>query len=73
MQPSKINWSALVVLAGKKDGTSRFCVVFFELNAITRKYAFPLPLIDQILDCLVGTQFYSSFDLAARYWPKTVY
>ena len=54
IQPSKSDWSAPVVLVGKKDGTSRFCVDFRKLNAITKKDAFPLLLIDQILDCLEG-------------------
>ena len=82
IQASKSDWSAPVVLVGKKDGTSRFCVDFRKLNAITKKDAFPLPLIDQILDCLEGAQFYSSLDLAAGYWqvpltesarPKTAF
>ena len=49
-----------MVLVGKMYGTSRFCVDFSKLNAITKKDAFPLPLIDQILDCLEEAQFYSS-------------
>ena len=82
IQPSKSNWSAPVVLVGKKDDTSLFCVDFRKLNAITQKNAFPLPLIDQILDCLEGTGFYSSLDVAAGYWqvpltesanPKTAF
>ena len=82
IQPSKSDWSAPVVLVGKKDGTSRFCVDFLKLNAITKKDAFPLPLIDQILDCLEGAQFCSFLDLAAGYWqvpltesarPKTAF
>ena len=82
IQPSKSDLSAPVVLVGKKDGTSRFCVDFRKLNAITKKDAFPLPLIYQILDCLEGAQFYSSLDLAAGYWqvpltesarPKTAF
>ena len=51
-----------MVLVGKKDGTSRFCLEFRKLNAITKKDAFLLPLIDQILDCLEEAQFYSSLD-----------
>ena len=82
IQPSKSDWSAPVLLVGKKHGTSRFCVDFRKLNAITKKDAFLLPLIDQILDCLEGVQFYNYLDLAAGYWqvplaesvrPKTVF
>ena len=82
IQPSKSDWSAPVFLVGKKDGTSRFSVDFRKINAITKKDAFPLPLIDQILDFLEEAQFYSSLDLAAGYWqvpvtesarPKTIF
>ena len=71
-----------MVLVGKEDDTSRFCIDFRKLNAITKKDAFPLPLIDQVLDCLEAAQFYSSLDLAAGYWqvphtesarPKTAF
>ena len=68
IQPSKSDWSAPAVLLGKKDGTSRFCVDLLKLNAITKKDTFPLPLIDQIVDCLEGAQFYSSLNLGAGYW-----
>ena len=68
IQPSKSDWSAPVVSVRKKDGTSRFCTDFGKLYAITKTDAFKLPLIDQILDCLEGAQFYSSLELAAGYW-----
>ena len=37
IQTSKSDWSAPVILAGKKDGTSSFSVDFRKLNAITKK------------------------------------
>ena len=67
--PSKSDWSAPVVPVGKNECTSRLCVEFPKLCAITKKdQKVKLPLVDQILDFLEGAQFYSSLNLAAGYW-----
>jgi hypothetical protein len=44
-----------------------FCVDYRKLNDLTMKNRFPMPLIDEILDELSGTKFFSSLDLKARY------
>ncbi len=35
---------------------------------MTRKDVYPLPRIDDILDALGGTQYFSTLDLASGYW-----
>ncbi|GFR04615.1 retrovirus-related Pol polyprotein from transposon 297 [Trichonephila clavata] len=58
VQPSKSPWLLPVVLAGKKDGSWRFCVDYHKLNKVTKKDVYLLPCIDDMLDCLKGARFF---------------
>ena len=54
--PSSSPWASPIVLVAKKDGSTRFCVDYRKLNAITKLDVFPLPRIDDSLDLLCGTK-----------------
>ncbi len=57
--PSNSEWASTPVLVRKKDGSVRWCLDFRRLNDLTIKDAFPLPLIEDCLDALAGTQFFT--------------
>ena len=52
----------------KDDGTYRFCVDFRKLNQVTIHDLYPLPRIDDLLDQLGCSTYFTSIDLAAGYW-----
>lgn len=60
-------YSSPIVLVQKKDGGIRMCVDYRQLNAKTRKDAFPLPRIEESLDALTGARWFSTLDLASGY------
>uniref|UniRef100_A0A5S6QWV2 RNA-directed DNA polymerase n=1 Tax=Trichuris muris TaxID=70415 RepID=A0A5S6QWV2_TRIMR len=65
-------WSFPVVLAKKKNGSFRFCVDYRKLNDRTEKDVQPLPRIDDALDILSGSRWFSTLDLASGYWQVEV-
>ncbi|GBL81634.1 Retrovirus-related Pol polyprotein from transposon 297, partial [Araneus ventricosus] len=72
IQPSDSPWSSPVVLVRKKNGEWRFCVDYRRLNKITKKDVYPLPRIDDALDCLAGAKIFSMMDLKSGYWQIEV-
>src|SRR5882672_2615477 len=63
---------APVLFAKKKDGTLRLCVDFRNLNKLTRKDRYPIPLVTNLLDQLGSAKIYTKLDLQAGYYNVRV-
>lgn len=67
IEKSHSPWSSQLVLVQKKDKTWRVCVDYRRLNSRTIKDAYPIPRIDDNLDALVGSMWFTSLDLNMAY------
>lgn len=67
IQPSSSPFASPVLLVKKKDGTYCFCVDFRQLNALTAKSKFLVPVFDQLMDELAHSSWFSKLDLRADF------
>ena len=72
IEPSCSPWSSPVILVRKKDNSVRFCIDYRKLNKITIKDVYPLPRVDDVLESLAGSSFFSIIDLYKGYWQLPV-
>ncbi|GJU50186.1 putative reverse transcriptase domain-containing protein [Tanacetum coccineum] len=67
IRPSTSPWGAPVLFVKKKDRSFRMCIDYQELNKLTIKNRYPLPMIDDLFDQLQGLSVYSKTDLRFGY------
>ena len=67
IQPSQSSFSAPIVLVHKKDGSWHMCPDCRELNNLTIKDKFPIHVINELLDELYGSIYFTKLDLRLGY------
>jgi len=68
IEESYSSWSSPVTIVRKPNGKVRLCLDAREVNKVTVKAAYPLPLIDGLLGRLDQTKYISSIDLKDAFW-----
>lgn len=68
VEPCESAWSSPVLLTPKKNGQLRFCLDSRKLNSVTKKDAYSLPYISEILDNLRDAKYLTSLDLSKSFW-----
>ena len=56
-------WACPIVLVKKKDGSVRPCVDYRKVSELVKPDGFPLSRIQDCLDAVAGSKFFSTFDL----------
>ena len=67
IKPSQSPYTSQVVIVQKKSGEIHLCMDYQKLNSIMVRDAFPLPRIDEALQAVHSSNWFSSFDLAQGY------
>ena len=65
--PTVSPWASPVVLVKKSDGSTRLCVDYRRLNAVTESDSYPLPVIEDIVMELGNSKVFSQIDLLQAY------
>ena len=73
IQKSKSPWSSNVVLCRKKNNQLRMCIDYRQLHMKTKKDAYALPRIEEILDSLAGNKYFSILDMKSGYHQIELY
>jgi hypothetical protein len=67
IRPSTIPYSSPVVMVLNKEGSWCMCIEFCSHNKLTIIDKFPITIIDDLLDELSGTQFFTKLDIRSGY------
>ena len=60
IEPTTSEWASPIVLVAKPDGSTRFCVDYRRLNAITVRDSYPLPRMDECIDSLGDANIFTT-------------
>jgi hypothetical protein len=68
MKPSISEYACRVTLPIKKDGNRRFCGDYRPLNAQTHRDMFPMPLIEDVIDQMGKSTWFTALNLQSGFW-----
>jgi len=68
MKPSISEYACWVTLPVKKDGSRRFCGDYRPLNTQTRRDMFPMPLVEDVIDQLGKSTWFTNLNLQFGFW-----
>ena len=61
-------WASPICLVSKKDGGVRLCVDYRKVNSLVKPDGFPLPRVQDCLDAVAESKWFSTFDLTSGYY-----
>lgn len=67
IEASHSPFASPVLLVKKKNGEWRLCVDYRILNAYTIKNKFPLPIVEELFEELLGAKWFTTLDLRSGF------
>src|SRR4051812_47863217 len=68
VEPCKSPWSSPIPLVPKKDGGLRAVADLRKINDYVIRDGFPMPDVNESLDQLAGSKWFSLLDLSSAFW-----
>ncbi len=68
MKPNNSKYTCQVTLPVKKDGSRHFCGDYRPLNAQTCRDSFLMPLVEDVIDQLGKSSWFTALDLQSGFW-----
>ncbi|KAG1955575.1 interleukin-1 receptor accessory protein-like 1-A [Pimephales promelas] len=68
IKESRSPYASPIVIARKKNGSVRMCIDYRTLNSRTIPDQYTTPRIDEVLDCLSGSRWFTVLDLRSGYY-----
>eukprot|EP00061_Rhincodon_typus_P009220 g32543.t1 len=65
---SQSMWSSPIVLVPNPDSTQRFCVDYWNVNAITKSDSYPIPRLEDCMENVGQATYITKMDLLHSYW-----
>ena len=72
IEPSCSPYNSPIVLVKKKDNSTRFCIDFRRLNAVSKFDTHPMGNTEDILAKVKNDKYFTKIDLAKGYWQIPV-
>lgn len=66
-------YTSQLVIVKKSTGEDRLCVDYRPLNAVTVKYTFPMPIVEELLAKLAGNTYFTALDFMSGYYQVPVH
>ncbi|MCG7869970.1 MAG: reverse transcriptase, partial [Candidatus Thiodiazotropha taylori] len=61
-------WASPICLVTKKNGGVRLCVDYRKVNELVKPDGFPLPRVQDCLDAVADSKWFTTFDLTSGYY-----
>lgn len=68
-----MEFASPILLVKKKDGSDRLCVDYRALNRITVRDRYPLPLIEDHIDRLGNSKYFSCLNMASGFYQIPIH